>query len=155
MNRILMTKKGEKKLIKKLKYLKNKKRPKIISLISKARKFGDLRENAEYNAAKEEQMICEKKIKDIEYKLINAKIIDISKIKKNKIIFGSIVTLINLNNKKLYKYQIVGDDESNIKKKLISINSPLAKGIIGKKKNDITSIKTPGGNIKYKIININ
>ncbi len=151
---ILMTIKGEKKLRKKLKYLKNIKRSKIISLISKARKFGDLKENSEYNAAKEEQIICENKIKEIEYKIINAKIIDISKIKSKKIVFGSKIKLINLNNKRTYKYNIVGDDESNLKKKLISINSPLIKGLIGKKKNDIILINTPGGKVKYKILNI-
>ncbi len=154
MIRILMTIKGEKKLRKKLEFLKQIKRPQIISLITNARKFGDLKENSEYNAAKEEQIICEKKIKEIEYKLINSHIIDISKINSKKIVFGSKITLLNLNNKKIYKYIIVGDDESNIKNKLISINSPLVKGIIGKKKNNIILIKTPGGDVRYKILNI-
>ncbi len=155
MNRVLMTINGEKKLRKKLNILKNIKRPQIISLICEARKFGDLKENAEYHAAKEEQILCEKKIKEIEEKLINAQIIDINKIKKKKkILFGSNVTLINLNNNKKVKYCIVGDDEANIKKNLISINSPLSKKIIGKKKNKIISIKTLNGNIKYKIINV-
>ncbi len=151
----LMTLKGEKKLRKKLNFLKKIKRPQITLSISEARKFGDLKENAEYHAAKEEQIICEKKIKEIEKKLIYAKIIDIKKIKnKKKIIFGSKITIINLNNKNIFTYRIVGDDESNIKKKLISINSPLVKGLIGKKKNEITKIKTPNGTVKYKIINI-
>ncbi len=151
----LMTKEGEKKLRKKLKYLKEIKRPSIIISISKAREFGDLKENSEYHAAKEEQIICEKKIKDIEKKLFYAQIIDISKNKnKNKIIFGSLIKLINLNNKKKITYRIVGDDESNIKKNLISINSPLGKKLLGKKKKKIISLKTIKGNIKYKIINI-
>ncbi len=155
MNNILMTKNGEKKLIKKLKILKTIKRTKIISLISEARKFGDLKENAEYHAAKEEQVICEYKIKEIEKKLSLANVIDIKKIKKtNKIIFGSTITLLNLNNKNIYKYKIVGEDESNIKKKLISIYSPLIKKIIGKKKNDLISLKTLSGIIKYKILKI-
>ncbi len=151
----LMTIQGEKKIRKKLNFLIKIKRPQIINLISEARKFGDLKENAEYHSAKEEQVICEKKIKELERKLINAKIIDISKLNnKKKIYFGSKVTIINLKNKKKFTYRIVGDYESNIKKQLISINSPLAKGLIGKKKNEITKIKTPIGYIKYKIINI-
>ncbi len=155
MNRIPMTINGEKILRKKLKILKEIKRPKIISLIIDARKFGDLKENAEYNAAKEEQIICEKKINEIENKLIKAQIIDISKInKKEKVIFGSTITIFNINNKKIYKYRIVGDDESDIKKNLISINSPLARGLIGKKKKNICQIKTPIGKTKYKIIKI-
>ncbi len=155
MNYILMTIKGEKNLRKKLEFLKKNKRPHIISLISNARKFGDLKENAEYHAAKEEQIICEKKIKEIEYKLMYAKIIDVSKIdKKNKIVFGSKIKILNINIKKIFTYYIVGDDESNIKKKLISINSPLIKALIGKKKNDIIIINTPKGKVKYKIINI-
>ncbi len=155
MNRILMTLKGEKKLLKKLKYLKEIKRPLITQSISKAREFGDLKENSEYHSAKEEQTICEKKIKEIEKKLFYAHIIDISKNKnKNKIMFGSLITLINLNNNKKIIYRIVGDDESNIKKKLISVNSPLTKKLLGKKKKEIISLKTIKGNIKYKIINI-
>ncbi len=155
MKRILMTLKGEKKLYKKLKYLKEIKRPLIICAISKAREFGDLKENSEYHSAKEEQIICEKKIKEIENKLFYAHIIDISKNKnKNKIIFGSLITLINLKNNKKFTYRIVGDDEANIKKRLISINSPLIKKILGKKKKDIISLKTFKGKIKYKILNI-
>ncbi len=155
MKHVPMTIEGEKKLRKKLENLKNKKRKQITNSISEARKFGDLKENAEYHAAKEEQILCEKKIRDIENKLIHALIIDISKInKKKQITFGSTITILNLNNKNISKYCIVGDDESNIKKKLISISCPLARGLIGKKINDITKIKTPKGNIKYKIINI-
>ncbi len=144
----------KKKLYKKLKTLK-KKRPQILALISEARKFGDLKENAEYHAAKEEQIICENKIKEIEHKLLTAYIINIKKIKlQNKIIFGSKVTLINLQNNNTVQYQIVGDDEANIKKNKISINSPLSQKIIGKKNNKIVSVQTPNGKIKYKIINI-
>ncbi len=155
MSKILMTLEGEKKLHKKLKYLKEIKRPSITNDISKARKFGDLKENAEYHSAKEEQAICEKKIKEIEKKLFYAHIIDISKNKnKKKIVFGSLFTLINLKNNKKITYRIVGDDESNIKKKLISINSPLVKKILGKKKKEIISLKTFKGKIKYKILKI-
>ncbi len=155
MNKIPMTIKGEKKLRKKLEILKNIKRPQIISLIAEARKFGDLKENSEYHAAKEEQLICEKKITEIENKLINAQIIDISKINsKNKIRFGSKVKIKNLKNKNIFTYRIVGDDEANIKKKLISINSPLSRELIGKKINNKILVKTIKGNIKYKILKI-
>ncbi len=155
MKYIPMTIDGEKKLRKKLKHLKNKKRKQIIKSISEARKFGDLKENSEYHSAKEEQILCEKKIIDIENKLLNALIIDTSKINnKQQITFGSTITILNLKNQKISKYKIVGDDESNIKKKLISISCPLSRGLIGKKTHEITTIKTPNGNIKYKIINI-
>ncbi len=155
MNKTLMTIKGEKKLRNILNILKQTKRPQILKLIKEARKFGDLKENAEYHAAKEEQFICEKKIREIEIKLLNAQIIDISKLKiKNKIIFGSTVTIKNLKNNNIFTYCIVGDDESDIKKKLISINSPLSKQLINKKINDIILVNTPMGKIKYKILNI-
>ncbi len=155
MNKTLMTIKGEKKLRNILNILKQTKRPQILKLIKEARKFGDLKENAEYHAAKEEQFICEKKIREIEIKLLNAQIIDISKLKiKNKIIFGSTVTIKNLKNNNIFIYRIVGDDESDIKKKLISINSPLSKQLINKKINDIIIVNTPMGKIKYKILNI-
>ncbi len=155
MKKIIMTIEGKKKLEKKLKILKEKKRPKIIKSISKAIEFGDLKENSEYHSAKEEQIICEKKIKEIEEKLINAYVINTNKIKNyDKIIFGVKIKLINLNNKKKITYKIVGEDESNIKKKLISINSPLIKKLIGKKKKDIITINTQKGKIKYKVIDI-
>lgn len=150
-----MTLQGAEKLRKELNELKMIHRPKIIASIAEARKYGDLKENAEYHAAREQQAFYECRIKDIELQLSHAEIIDITKIPfKNRIIFGSTVTLLNLNNYNKYTYRIVGDDEANYKNKLISITSPLARGLIGKQIHDIISIKTPSGNIKYKILNV-
>ncbi len=154
-NIIPITSKGFKKINQKLKTLKYITRPKIINLIKEARKFGDLKENSEYIAAQEEQILCEKNIQNLEQQLLHSRIIDITKNTiKNKIIFGTTVTIQNTNNNSIVKYRIVGDYESNIKKKLLSINSPLAKGLIGKKKHDIITINTLMGIISYKILNI-
>ncbi|QJC28409.1 transcription elongation factor GreA [Enterobacteriaceae endosymbiont of Plateumaris braccata] len=155
MNKIPMTIKGSKKLIKELNQLKNVKRYEIINDIMEARKYGDLKENAEYHAAREEQSFCEKRIKEIELKLSNCQIIDITKIKnKGRVIFGSTVDLINITTNKIVSYKIVGDDEANLKEYLISINAPIARGLIGKKINDTVLIKTPKGNIIFKILKI-
>ncbi|QJC28430.1 transcription elongation factor GreA [Enterobacteriaceae endosymbiont of Plateumaris consimilis] len=154
-NKIPMTIKGSKKLIKELNQLKNIKRYKIINDIAEARKHGDLKENAEYHAAREEQSFCEKRIKEIELKLSNCQIIDVTKIKnKGKVIFGSTVDIINVITNKVVSYKIVGDDEANLKKYLISINAPISRGLIGKKKNNTVLIKTPKGNITFKILKI-
>ncbi|NIH41076.1 MAG: transcription elongation factor GreA [Buchnera aphidicola (Periphyllus aceris)] len=150
-----MTIQGEKKLRKELDELKKIKRPKIIKSISEARAFGDLKENAEYHAAKEEQSFCERRIQEIEYKLSNAHIIDVKKMCiHKKIFFGATVKILNIKSKKIYKYKIVGDDEADFKKKLISINSPMAKGLMKKKKNELAVIKTPIGFVSYKILKI-
>ncbi|WP_343183401.1 transcription elongation factor GreA [Buchnera aphidicola] len=154
-NKIPMTIKGEKKLRKELNKLKNIIRPKIISSISEARAHGDLKENAEYHAAKEEQGFCERKIQEIEYQLSNANVIDVTKMSMNKkIFFGATVDILNIQSNNIYTYQIVGDNEANFKKKLISINSPMARGLIGKKINDLAIIKTPVGSVTYKILKI-
>jgi transcription elongation factor GreA len=150
-----MTIDGEKKLREELNKLKEIKRPKIIKSIKKARAHGDLKENAEYHAAKEEQSFCEGRIREIEFKLSKAHVIDIKKISnQEKIFFGATVTVINIKSKKKYIYKIVGDDESNLKKNMISIYSPMAQGLIGKKKNELAIIHTPIGNVKYKIVKI-
>lgn len=155
MNKIPMTIKGYEKLHVELKKLKNVVRPKIIYAISESRKHGDLKENAEYHAAREEQAFCEKRIKDIESKLYHAQIIDIKNISFNgKVVFGSTVSVLNLNSKKEFVFCIVGDDEANFKDGLISINSPIARSLIGKKILDIVAVDTPSGTIKYKILNI-
>ncbi|WP_343187636.1 transcription elongation factor GreA [Buchnera aphidicola (Periphyllus koelreuteriae)] len=154
-NKIPMTIKGEKKLRKELNKLKNIIRPKIISSISEARAHGDLKENAEYHAAKEEQGFCERKIQEIEYQLSNANVIDVTKMSMNKkIFFGATVDILNVQSDSIHTYQIVGDNEANFKKKLISINSPMARGLIGKKINDLAIIKTPVGSVTYKILKI-
>ncbi|WP_244278924.1 transcription elongation factor GreA [Buchnera aphidicola] len=155
MNLIPMTVRGAEKLRKELKKLKSIKRPRIITAIAEAREHGDLKENAEYHSAREEQSFCEGRIKEIESKLSNSQIIDITKISNDgRVIFGSTVEILNIKNNEKFIYQIVGDDESDFKKSLISINSPIARGLIGKKNNDIVIIHTPGGDVKYKILKI-
>ncbi|CAL4322237.1 Transcription elongation factor GreA [Buchnera aphidicola (Periphyllus testudinaceus)] len=154
-NKIPMTKKGKKKLQKELNNLKNIIRPRIIASISEARAHGDLKENAEYHAAKEEQSFCERKIQEFEFKLSNSYVVDIKKMSiHKKIFFGATVKILNIKLNKIYTYQIVGDDESDFKKNLISINSPMAKGLMKKKVNEIARIKTPVGAVSYKILKI-
>ncbi len=154
MNKIPMTVRGEQQLRGDLNRLL-KRRPIITQAIGAARELGDLKENAEYHAAREEQGICEAQIRDIKYKLSVAQIIDISKLpKKGKIIFGSTVTLIDINTYDEVTYRIVGDDEADIKKNLISVNSPIARGLIGKEAGDEVSIKTPGGIKEFEITSV-
>ncbi|XBC42132.1 MAG: transcription elongation factor GreA [Buchnera aphidicola (Meitanaphis elongallis)] len=154
-NQIPMTLLGAEKLRKELEILKKIKRPKIIASIVEARQHGDLKENAEYHMAREEQSFCEGKIKEIELKLSKAQIIDVTKIKNyGTIVFGSTVTIRNFSTNKVFVYRIVGDDESDFKLNLISINSPMSRGLIGKRIGNIAIIKTPSGDIKYEILNI-
>jgi transcription elongation factor GreA len=150
-----MTAKGAANLRAELEQLKTVKRPEIVHAIAEAREHGDLKENAEYHAAREQQGFCEGRIQDIEAKLSNAQIIDVSKIANNgKVIFGATVTILNVDTDEEVTYQIVGDDESDIKKNLISINSPIARGLVGKSLDDEISITTPGGVIDYEIIKV-
>lgn len=145
MDKVPMTVRGEKLLRDELVRLL-KRRPIITKAIGEARELGDLKENAEYHAAREDQGICEAQIRDIEYKLSVAHVIDITKLNNNgRVIFGSTVTLINIETDEKVTYQIVGDDEADIKQNLISINSPIARGLIGKEEGDEVSIVTPGG----------
>ena len=151
MNKVPMTVKGEKLLREELDRLL-KRRPEISKAIAEARELGDLKENAEYHSAREEQGICEAQIRDIEYKLSVAQVIDVTKQpKSDKVIFGSTVTLIDVNDDSSVTYCIVGDDESDIKKNLISVNSPIARGLIGKLEGEEVSINTPGGLKEFEI----
>ena len=146
---------GLEKLKKELDHLKNIKRPNIITAIAEARSHGDLKENAEYHAAKEQQSRLEGRIVEINDIIARANVIDVTKIENNgKVIFGSTVELINIktNEKKIYK--IVGKDEADIKEDLIYFRSPLAKGLIGKNKNDITQSVSPAGKRTFKIKDI-
>ena len=155
MEKTPLTKDGERKLQEELKSLKLE-RPKITKAIAEAREHGDLKENAEYHAAREQQGLVEARIKDIEFKLGNSEIIDSkSKENENQIIFGSIVELLNIKDNSKIKYQIVGEDEADITKNKISFNSPIGKGIINKKMGDIITISAPMGKLNFKIININ
>ena len=155
MDKTPLTKDGEKKLQEELKILKLE-RPKISKAIAEAREHCDLKENAEYHAAREQQGLTEARIKDIEFKLGNSEIIDSqSRENDNQIIFGSIVELLNIKDNSKIKYQIVGEDEADITKNKISFNSPIGKGIINKKVGDIITISAPLGKLNFKVININ
>lgn len=152
MNQFPMTVEGERQLREELDRLKTVDRPRIIQAIAEAREHGDLKENAEYHAAREQQGFCEGRIQEIEGKLSNARVIDISKIPEgDKVIFGVTVTLINLETDESVTYKIVGDDEANVKQNKISVNSPIARGLIGKEVGDEVVIRTPGGEVEYEI----
>ena len=155
MNQYPMTVQGADALREELHQLKTVKRPEIVRSIADAREHGDLKENAEYHAAREEQGFCEGRIQDIEGKLGNAQIIDVTKIpNKGKVIFGVTVTLFNIYTEEEVTYQIVGDDESDIKNNRISVNSPIARGLIGKEVDSEVEVKIPGGVVEYEIISV-
>ena len=150
-----MTVKGAESLREELDYLKGTRRPQIIEAIASAREHGDLKENAEYHAAREQQGFCEGRIQDIEAKLSNAQVIDISKIENTgKIIFGTTVQLLNISTNTEVTYRIVGDDEANLKLNLISVNSPIARSLIGKMEGDELVVKTPGGDVEYEVLQV-
>ena len=152
MSRVPMTVYGEQALREELEYLKSEKRPRIIKDIATAREHGDLKENAEYHAAREEQSFTEGRIQDLEGKLSNAQVIDVKEIPyAEKVIFGTTVHLINCDTDAEVCYQIVGDDEADIKKLKISINSPIARGLIGKLEGEVASIQTPKGLVEFEI----
>lgn len=155
MKQIPMTLKGAKQLREELEQLKTVQRPKIIADIAEARAHGDLKENAEYHSAREQQGFCEGRIQEIEGKLANAQVIDVTQLTKTgKVVFGVTVTLLNIDNEEEVTYQIVGDDEANIKQNLISINSPIARGLIGKEEEDTASIMTPRGPVEYEVLKV-
>ena len=147
-----ITLKGLKKLKEELIFLKEKKRPEIVSAISEARSHGDLKENAEYHAAKEEQSHNESRITEINNIISNANVVDVTNlINDGKVIFGSTVFLENLDTGEKINYKIVGRDEADLKHKLIYFQSPIGKGLIGKKKNDLVGINTPSGLKNFEI----
>lgn len=155
MSQIPMTLRGAEQLREELDELKNIKRPRIIASIAEAREHGDLKENAEYHAAREEQGFCEGRIQEIEAKLSNAQIIDITKMPATgRVIFGATVRVVNTETEEEATYRIVGDDEADFKQNLISVNSPMARGLIGKEADDVTIVKTPGGDVEYEIIKV-
>ena len=152
MDKHVMTVKGQDLLREELKILKSKDRPEIITAIATAREFGDLKENAEYHAAKERQSFIEGRINDIESKLSSAEVIDITKLNIfDKVVFGSTVTIFNLDTEKTDEYKIVGEDEADASIGKISFASPLAKQLIGKFEGDILKVETPGGSTEYEI----
>ena len=150
-----MTVKGAELLREELKKLKSVDRPEIITAIATAREFGDLKENAEYHAAKEKQSFIEGRISEIESKLSNSEVIDINKLSiSNKVVFGSTVTLLNLDNDQIITYKIVGEDESDIENGLLSYKSPLSKAMIGKSTDDLVELKTPEINQDFQVTDI-
>jgi transcription elongation factor GreA len=147
-----MTVGGAERLRAELNDLKQTQRPRIVQAIAEARAHGDLKENAEYHAAREQQSFCEGRIKEIEGKLADAEIIDVMKIPPTgKIIFGTTVTLLNVSADKSVTYQIVGEDEADVKNGRISYSSPIARALMGKSEGDEVVVKAPGGDINYEV----
>ena len=155
MNKEPITVNGLKNLKSELEDLKNVQRPKVVEAIAEARSHGDLKENAEYHAAKEQQSHNEGRIQEIEDTIARANVIDISKINNDgKVIFGSTVFLENLDTNEKTNFKIVGKDEADLSKKLIYFKSPIGKGLIGKNKGDLIEIKTPSGAKNFEIIDV-
>ena len=152
MNKEPITVSGLEKLKEELIFLKEKKRPEIVAAIAEARSHGDLKENAEYHAAKEQQSHNEGRIQEIENLIARANVIDVTNIKNDgKVIFGSTVYLQNLDTDEKIEYKLVGKDEADLKKKLIFFKSPIGKGLIGKNKGDLVEINTPAGIKNFEI----
>lgn len=153
MSKVPLTSRGAEKLREELQQLKSVKRPAVIKAIAEARAHGDLKENAEYHAAREQQSFIEGRINDIESKLSNAQVIDVTTMPANgKVIFGATVELSDEDSGKEVTYQIVGEDEADIKANRISITSPIARALIGKEEGDTAEVNTPGGKKIYEIL---
>lgn len=147
-----MTVQGEQALREELNQLKGVDRPRVIADIAEAREHGDLKENAEYHAAREQQGFIEGRIQEIESRLSNAQVIDVTKMPHTgKVIFGTTVRLLNLDTDEEVAYRIVGEDEASIKDGKISVNSPIARALVGKSEGDVVNVRTPGGDVEYEI----
>ncbi len=155
MSKVPLTSKGAGKLRELLNQLKTGERPKVIQAIAEARAHGDLSENAEYHAAREQQSFIEGRIAALETALANAQIIDVATINADgKVVFGATVDLMNLDNEDAVTYQIVGEEEADIDQGLISITSPVARALIGKLEGDVAEVNAPGGLVEYEILEI-
>ena len=155
MQMIPMTKPGKEKLEAQLDKLKRIERPQITEAIASARELGDLKENAEYHAAREKQGLTEALIRDLEDKLSRSQVIDLSKIQNTgKVVFGAFVRIENLDTGEETRYQIVGEDESDLEQKKVSVTSPIARALIGKEEGDIAEVKTPKGIIEYEVLDV-
>lgn len=155
MSKSPMTVVGAQRLREELHRLKTVERPRITNAIAEARALGDLKENAEYHAAREQQSFSEGRIAEIEGKLANAEIIDVTKVNANgRVVFGATVNLLNLNTDEEVTYRIVGEDEADIKAGLVSINSPVARGLIGKQAGDEVTIQVPNGTAEYEVLSV-
>lgn len=147
-----MTMEGAEALREELQRLKHEARPRVVKAIAEAREHGDLKENAEYHAAKEEQGFIEGRIQEIEGKLSNAQVIDVTKIAPTgKVIFGTTVKVIDLEKDESRAYKIVGDDEADLKQNKVSVSSPIARALIGKEEGDVVVVQAPSGAIEYEI----
>lgn len=155
MSKVPLTVRGAEKLREELNELKTIKRPAVINAIAEAREHGDLKENAEYHAAREQQSFIEGRIKDIEGKLSHAQIIDVKTLNANgKVVFGATVDVEDLDKEEEITYQIVGEDEADIKQGMISITSPLARSLIGKEEGDVAVLDAPGGQRELEILEV-
>lgn len=155
MSKVPITVEGADALRDELKHLKNIERPRITKAIAEARAHGDLKENAEYHAAKEEQGLSEARVRDIEAKLSNAQIIDIKSMPaSDKVIFGATVVLYDTESEEEVRYRIVGEDEADITQGMLSVASPMARAIIGKREGDEVEVKAPGGNREFEIVEV-
>jgi transcription elongation factor GreA len=155
MNKTPLTARGADLLREELKQLKTVERPKVVDAIATARAHGDLKENAEYHAAKEQQGLMEARIRDIEAKLSNAQIIDVTQLTPTgRVVFGSTISVIDVDGGKEGRYQIVGEDEADIKSGLMSVSSPIARALIGKQEGDTVEVVTPGGTRTYEIVEV-
>jgi transcription elongation factor GreA len=152
MNKVPMTIAGAESLRQELDQLKKVDRPRITKAIAEAREHGDLKENAEYHAAREQQSFAEGRIQEIEGKLAEAQIIDVTQMPKSgRIIFGTTVEIVNVDTDETLKYQIVGEDEADVKSNKISVGSPIARALIGKEVGDVAVVAAPNGNVEYEI----
>jgi transcription elongation factor GreA len=155
MSRVPLTRAGMEKLRAELHNLKSKQRPRAIEAIATAREHGDLRENAEYHAAREQQGLIEARIRDLEFKLANAEIIDVTMLNaEGRVVFGATVDLVDEETGDEVTYRIVGEDEADIKAGLVSVSSPIARALIGKREGDVATVQAPGGNRKYEIVEV-
>lgn len=155
MNKVPLTVNGAEKLKSELQQLKQVERPKVIAAIAEAREHGDLKENAEYHAAREQQSFIEGRIKEIESKLSFAQVIDVTKLENNgRVVFGVTVDLVALDDEREVTYQIVGEDEAEIAQGKISITSPIARALIGKEEGDIAEVQAPSGVIEYEVVEV-
>ena len=155
MNKVPITVRGAEQLRAELKRLKSVERPRIVKAIAEARAHGDLKENAEYHAAKEEQGFIEGRIKDIEAKLSNAEIIDVTRLgETGRIVFGATVDLLDETDDREVTYRIVGDDEADISAGLISVSSPIARALIGKEEGDVVEFDAPGGRKVFEVVEV-
>ena len=155
MKRTPMTLRGANRLREELKRLKTVDRPAVIKAIAEARSHGDLSENAEYHAAREQQSFIEGRIQEIEHRLSNAEIIDVTTLPANgRVVFGATVELEDQSGGAAVRYQLVGDDEADIKQGLLSVSSPIARALIGKSEGDVVDVTTPGGTRSYEIVSV-